>query len=159
VRKNKEDSFDTMMRENIRSVTAFALSITSNPHLAEEAVQETFIRAWRYWPTFRHESAAISWLITICRRVVMDMAKKNRVHEQLPDNVIEIRDHFASTAIYDMVRELPLPQREVVVLCAVLGFDYESVATTLNIPIGTVRSRLARAREHLGRQLDEVIAI
>jgi RNA polymerase sigma-70 factor (ECF subfamily) len=159
VRKKKEDSFDTMMRENIRSVTAFALSITSNPHLAEEAVQETFIRAWRYWPTFRHESAAISWLITICRRVVMDMAKKNRVHEQLPDNVIEIRDHFASTAIYDMVRELPLPQREVVVLCAVLGFDYESVATTLNIPIGTVRSRLARAREQLGRQLDEVIAI
>jgi RNA polymerase sigma-70 factor (ECF subfamily) len=87
------------------------------------------------------------------------MAKKSRVHEQLPDNVIEIRDHFASTAIYDMVRELPLPQREVVVLCAVLGFDYESVATTLDIPIGTVRSRLARAREHLGRQLDEVIAI
>jgi RNA polymerase sigma-70 factor (ECF subfamily) len=159
VRKKKEDSFDTMMRENIRSVTAFALSITSNPHLAEEAVQETFIRAWRYWPTFRHESSAISWLITICRRVVIDMAKKNRVHEQLPDNVIEIRDHFASTAIYDLVRELPLPQREVVVLCAVLGFDYESVATTLNIPIGTVRSRLARAREQLGRQLDEVIAI
>ena len=147
------------MRENIRSVTAFALSITSNPYLAEEAVQETFIRAWRYWPTFRDESSAISWLITICRRVVIDMAKKSRVHEQLPDNVVEIRDHFASTAIYDMVRELPLPQREVVVLCAVLGFDYESVSTTLNIPIGTVRSRLARAREHLGRQLDEVIAI
>jgi RNA polymerase sigma-70 factor, ECF subfamily len=159
VRKKKEDSFDTMMRENIPSVTAFALSITSNPHIAEEAVQETFIRAWRYWPSFRNESSAISWLITICRRVVIDMAKKNRVHEQLPENVIEIHDHFASTAIYDMVRELPLPQREVVVLCAVLGFDYESAATTLNIPIGTVRSRLARAREQLGRQLDEVIAI
>ena len=148
-----------MMRENIRSVTAFALSITSNPHVAEEAVQETFIRAWRYWPTFRNESSAISWLVSICRRVVIDIAKKNRVHEQLPENVIDIRDHFASTAIYDMVRELPLPQREVVVLCAVLGFDYESAATTLNIPIGTVRSRLARAREQLGRQLDEVIAI
>ncbi len=148
-----------MMRENIRSITAFALSITSNAHIAEEAVQETFIRAWRYWPTFRHESPVVSWLITICRRVVIDMAKKNRVHEQLPENVIEIRDHFASMAIYDMVRELPLPQREVVVLCAVLGFDYESAATTLNIPIGTVRSRLARAREHLGHQLDEVIAI
>ncbi len=147
------------MRENIRSIAAFALSITSNAHIAEEAVQETFIRAWRYWPTFRHESPVVSWLITICRRVVIDMAKKNRVHEQLPENVIEIRDHFASMAIYDMVRELPLPQREVVVLCAVLGFDYESAATTLNIPIGTVRSRLARAREHLGHQLDEVIAI
>lgn len=148
-----------MMRENIRSVTAFALSITSNPHVAEEAVQETFIRAWRYWPTFRNESSAISWLVSICRRVVIDIAKKNRVHEQLPENVIDIRDHFASTAIYEMVRELPLPQREVVVLCAVLGFDYDSAATTLNIPIGTVRSRLARAREHLGRQLDEVIAL
>ena len=159
MRKKKEDPFDAMMRENIRSVTAFALSITSNPHVAEEAVQETFIRAWRYWPTFRNESSAISWLVSICRRVVIDIAKKNRVHEQLPENVIDIRDHFASIAIYEMVRELPLPQREVVVLCAVLGFDYDSAATTLNIPIGTVRSRLARAREHLGRQLDEVIAL
>ncbi len=148
-----------MMRENISGVNAFALSITSNPHVAEEAVQETFIRAWRYWPTFRNESAVMSWLITICRRVVIDMAKKQRVHEQLPENVIEIRDHFASTAIYDLVRSLPLPQREVVVLCAILGFDYESAAQSLEIPIGTVRSRLARAREQLGQQLDNVIAL
>jgi RNA polymerase sigma-70 factor (ECF subfamily) len=159
VRKNRETAFDAMMREKISGVTAFALSITSNPHVAEEAVQETFIRAWRYWPTFRNESTVISWLITICRRVVIDMAKKQRVHEQLPENVIEIRDHFASTAIYDMVRGLPLPQREVVVLCAILGFDYESAAQSLEIPIGTVRSRLARAREQLGQQLDDVIAI
>jgi RNA polymerase sigma-70 factor (ECF subfamily) len=159
VRKNRENAFDAMMRQNISGVTAFALSITSNPHVAEEAVQETFIRAWRYWPTFRNESTVISWLITICRRVVIDMAKKQRVHEQLPENVIEIRDHFASTAIYDMVRGLPLPQREVVVLCAILGFDYESAAQSLEIPIGTVRSRLARAREQLGQQLDDVIAI
>jgi RNA polymerase sigma-70 factor (ECF subfamily) len=87
------------------------------------------------------------------------MAKKQRVHEQLPENVIEIRDHFASTAIYDLVRSLPLPQREVVVLCAILGFDYESAAQSLEIPIGTVRSRLARAREQLGQQLDNVIAL
>jgi RNA polymerase sigma-70 factor (ECF subfamily) len=159
VKQSKDRSFDAMMRENIKGVTAFALSITSNPYVAEEAVQETFIRAWRYWPTFRNESSAISWLVTICRRVVIDMARKQKVHEQLPENVIEIRDHFASTAIYEMVRELPLPQREVVVLCAILGFDYESAAQSLDIPIGTVRSRLARAREQLGRQLDDVIAI
>ncbi len=148
-----------MMRDNIRGVSAFALSITSNPSIAEEAVQETFIRAWRYWPTFRNESSVISWLITICRRVVIDMARKQKLHDQLPENVIDIRDHFASTAIYELVRELPLPQREVVVLCAILGFDYESAAKSLDIPIGTVRSRLARAREQLGRQLDDVIAI
>ena len=159
MRKNRESAFDTVMRDNISAVTAFALSITSNPHLAEEAVQETFIRAWRYWPTFRNESSVISWLVTICRRVVIDMAKKQRAHEQLPENVIDIRDHFASTAIYDIVKELPLPQREVVVLCAILGFDYESAARSLDIPVGTVRSRLARAREQLGRQLDNVIAI
>jgi RNA polymerase sigma-70 factor (ECF subfamily) len=159
VRKNRESAFDAMMRDNIRGVSAFALSITSNPHIAEEAVQETFIRAWRYWPTFRNESSVISWLITICRRVVIDMARKQKLHDQLPENVIDIRDHFASTAIYELVRELPLPQREVVVLCAILGFDYESAAKSLDIPIGTVRSRLARAREQLGRQLDDVIAI
>ena len=58
-----------------------------------------------------------------------------------------------------MVRELPLPQREVVVLCAVLGFDYESAAQSLGIPVGTVRSRLARAREQLGRQFNGMIAV
>lgn len=151
--KETDAQFDAVMREHLAAVSAYARSATSRRHVAEEAVQETFIRAWRYWPTFRHESSVLSWLITICRRVIIDLVQKDTITEPLPVDVIDRNDNFETTALQELIAQLPLPQREVVVLCAFLGFDYETAATTLNIPIGTIRSRLARARETLGEQL------
>lgn len=147
------------MREHLAAVSAYARSATSRRHLAEEAVQETFIRAWRYWPTFRNESSVLSWLITICRRVIIDLVQKDTIVDQLPIDVVDSNDEFETTALQELVSHLPLPQREVVVLCAFLGFDYETAASTLNIPIGTVRSRLARARETLGKELNIARAV
>lgn len=157
--RKSDDAFDCMMRDNFASVTAYARSATSHRVVADEAVQETFIRAWRYWPTFRNESSALSWLITICRRVIIDLVRKEKISEQLPSHLPSRQDQFSETAINDLIAHLPLPQREVFVLCAVLGFDYDSAAQTLNIPIGTVRSRLARARESLGQQYQDAQAV
>lgn len=151
--------FDMVVREHFASVTAYARSATSRRALVEEAVQETFIRAWRYWPTFRHESSVLSWLITICRRVIIDLVRKDHQLEILPDEVADTRDISEPTALDELVSRLPLPQREVIVLCAVLGFDYGTAAHTLGIPVGTVRSRLSRARETLAQQLDASRAV
>lgn len=147
------------MRENLAAVSAYARSATSRSYIAEEAVQETFIRAWRYWPTFRNESSVLSWLITICRRVIIDLVQKDLVVEELPAEIADNHDVYEQSAIQELISHLPLAQREVVVLCAVLGFDYETAATTLNIPVGTVRSRLARARESLGKELEIARAV
>lgn len=157
--RKSDAEFDSVMRDNFRSVTAYARSATFRQHIAEEAVQETFIRAWRYWPTYRNEAPVLSWLITICRRVIIDLVQKDTVSETLPHDVANQHDDFEYTALHDLISHLPLPQREVVVLCAVLGFDYETAAATLNIPIGTVRSRLARARETLGNELHTARAV
>lgn len=157
--RRAESAFDLMVRECARPLASYARTLTSDRTLAEEAVQETFIRAWRYWPTFRGESSHMTWLVTICRRVMIDLARKNRAHDVLPDNVVDARDDFAPSAINDLIRDLPSAQREVVVLCAVLGFDYESAAETLGVPVGTVRSRLSRAREALGQRLDSALAV
>ena len=159
MRRRTESAFDLMVRECARPLASYARSLTNDRTLAEEAVQETFIRAWRYWPTFRGESGHMTWLVTICRRVMIDLARRNRVHDELPENVVDARDDFAPTAINELIRELPVAQREVVVLCAVLGFDYESAVETLGVPVGTVRSRLSRARESLGRRLDSALAV
>lgn len=157
--KKSETQFDAVMREHFSAVSAYARSATSRRYLAEEAVQETFIRAWRYWPTFRHESSVLSWLITICRRVIIDLVRKDSVAEALPLDVIDTQDDFETTALEELVSHLPLPQREVVVLCAFLGFDYDTAAMTLNIPVGTVRSRLSRARETLEKELTVARAV
>jgi len=157
--KKSEALFDSVMRDNFAAVSAYARSATSRRYLAEEAVQETFIRAWRYWPTFRNESPVLSWLITICRRVIIDLVQRDVASEELPIDFPDTNDEFEQTALQELVAHLPLPQREVVVLCAFLGFDYETAAATLNIPVGTVRSRLARARETLGKELQIARAV
>ena len=92
--KKRETQFDEIVRSHTRGLMAYARSITSNQWVAEEAVQETFIRAWRYWPTFRHESSVMSWLVTICRHAVTDIVRKQPTHDQLPENVIDAHDQF-----------------------------------------------------------------
>ena len=151
--------FETLVRECMPGLSAYARSICSDRWTAEDAVQETLIRAWRYLPTFRGESPVMGWLVTICRRVVIDLARKAPVAEQLPENVLDATDHFGGAHVMDMIRELPLPQREVVVLCGLLGLDYAATADSLGVPVGTVRSRLSRARETLGSRLDEALAV
>ena len=155
------DNFEQMMRDNIRAVTAYARSIASRSDIAEEAVQETFIRAWRYSSSFRGDSPVLSWLITICRRVVIDLGQRQSFHnhDELSDSFQDSTDAHEITALVDLVSGLPLPQREVLVLCAILGFDYETAAETLSIPVGTVRSRLARARDALTSEMRNALAV
>lgn len=99
------------------------------------------------------------WLITICRHVTFDLIKKNRAHQQLPDDVIDTSDQFDTSAVNEMIRSLPLAQREVMIMCAILGFDYDTAARALGIPVGTVRSRLARARESLAADIRAADAV
>lgn len=154
--------FEQVVADHFTALNAYAQSVTAYSWLAEEAVQETLIRAWRYWPSFRGDSSPLTWLITICRRVVIDMASQVHHHQPLSESVesvIHLRNDASvrNTHIHELIADLPLPQREVVVLCLVLGFDYEETAQLLEIPIGTVRSRLSRARETLADQMSEAL--
>lgn len=125
-------------------------------------MQETFLRAWRYLDSYRSSGSFEGWLLTICRRCVIDLAQRERRHappeHPRPDDepgddrgVHQAPDH--SGDVLDLVAGLPLPQREVLVLCGWLGYDYEEAATLLEVPVGTVRSRLHRARAALDESL------
>lgn len=155
--KNHENSFEKVVQQHLGALRAYAKSITSTSWLADEAVQETLIRAWRYWPSFRGDASALTWLITICRHVVIDLASKVQPVESLPENVDFINahtdNHHHDSKLWDNIKDLPLPQREVLVLCLVVGFDYAEASQILGIPIGTVRSRLSRARETLSSHM------
>ena len=147
------DTFNTAVRENQVALTTYARSITRNSWMADEAVQETLIRAWRYWPTFRKESHVLTWLITICRHVVIDMASRNVNHQPIDEDVLQIPSESESIGLHDFISELPLAQREIIVLCSIIGCDYETASHILEVPIGTVRSRLSRARQTLSKKI------
>ncbi len=148
--------FNDLVVEHHRAVSAYARALCADRHLAEDAVQETFLRAWRYLDTHRSSGSFEGWLLTICRRCVIDLVRLDKrqvcpvdlpVSSELPD---------ASADVLDLIGELPLAQREVLVLCGWLGYEYQDAAVLLGVPVGTVRSRLHRARVALGEIINAV---
>ena len=150
------DSFDKLVRDHAAAVSTYARAITSDQWIAEEATHETFVRAWQYQDSFRGEGSFEGWLIRICRNCVTDLVAKRWKEtplDSLPDEGVIDHDHLD---VEDLLSTLPLPQREVVTLCGVLGYDYQAAADVLGVPIGTVRSRLHRARVTLSAEREDL---
>jgi RNA polymerase sigma-70 factor, ECF subfamily len=144
--------FEHLVAAHAGAVTAYARAMTNDRWAADDAVQETFLRAWKYLDTFRGRGSFEGWLIRICHNCVIDLA---RARVDAPDDRIpettEAPDH--SGEVHDLIERLPAEQREVVALCGVLGYDYAGAAEILDVPVGTIRSRLHRARAALEREL------
>lgn len=146
----REETFDDLVRRHAGAVTAYARALCGDQWRAEEAVQETFLRAWKYLDSYDRHGSFEGWLIRICRNCVIDLAHRDARDSDDQTERVEIAvapDHV--TEIHDLLARLPLAQREVLVLCRLLGYDYDSAAIILDVPVGTVRSRLSRARDNL----------
>ncbi len=121
-------------------------------------MQETYLRALRSMPRFEGRSSARTWLLVIARRVCADAvraAKRRRSFEAIwrRDDVA----HDPADGIHAslLVRALAPERREAFVLTQIVGLPYADAAEVLGVPIGTIRSRVARAREELQQQWGE----
>jgi RNA polymerase sigma-70 factor, ECF subfamily len=144
--------FGQLLRIHAVPVAAFARATAPDAWTAEDAVQETFLRAWKYRDTFRATGCFEGWLIRICRNCLIDLASAS-----LPQPTADLpeRAEHPDTIhdLYDLLARLPAHQREVIALCGLLGYDYVGAAELLDVPIGTIRSRLHRARTAIAEQL------
>jgi RNA polymerase sigma-70 factor (ECF subfamily) len=148
--------FTQLARDHAGAVTAYARAVASDRWTADDAVQETFLRAWKYRDSFRATGSFEGWLIRICRNCLIDIAAKrvDTPTAELPERAAE---PDGLTELCDLVARLPMSQREVVAVCGLLGYDYAGAAELLEVPIGTIRSRLHRARAAIAQQLDGTI--
>ena len=124
------------------------------------------MRAFKFFGSFRGENAR-AWLLTIVRNTFYGWLKKNRSPEttlELDDEALAVEDVSANVeainlrladakAVQRAIAELPVEFREVVVLREMEGFSYKEIADLAAVPIGTVMSRLARARKQLQKRL------
>lgn len=147
--------FDRLVRHHYNAIVTYARAISRNRWVAEEAVQETLLRAWKYLDSFDEGGSFEGWLIRICRNCVTDIAAQQRPTEVLRDPATRVAHLNSTVEIDELISTLPVEHREVVVLCGTLGYDYETAALLLDIPLGTVRSRVFRARRELARKLEE----
>ena len=153
-------------REHGRIVLAQVLLVTGERVLAEEIVQDTMLAIWRGAGSFRGESSVRSWVIAIARRQTRDRLRGQRLRV-VDDAVLDDQpgpgpgpevtalDRAELAEVRDAIRELASAHREVLGLAFGAGLSLPEVADVLEIPVGTVKSRLTAARTALSRILDQ----
>jgi len=158
--------FDAEVLPHVRSGYNLARWLTRNDADAEDVVQEAALRAWRFFRGFRGENPR-AWFLTIIRRTAMTLLSRRpaerdadpfdeEVHTELAESPDPERLAIGSAGVERVRRSLealPAALREVIVLREQEGLSYKEIAAAAEIPIGTVMSRLARARERLLRDL------
>ena len=154
--------FEQAVLPHLNAAYNLARWLTRNDHDAEDVVQDAYLRALRFFDGFRGDDAR-AWLLAIVRNTCYDFLRSHRPHElteAFDEEVHTMADAnqspeaiLLSRANQEMVRQalemLPLAWREVIVLRELEGLSYKQIADTAGIKIGTVMSRLARARARL----------
>jgi RNA polymerase sigma-70 factor (ECF subfamily) len=157
-----QSRFDADILPHVRSGYNLARWLTRNDADAEDVVQEAALRAWRFFDSFRGENPR-AWFLTIVRRTGMTWLSRRGAtrdadefdealhtdRDDAPDPEKLAIERAGVERIRGALETLPAPLREVVVLREQEGLSYKEIATIAGIPIGTVMSRLARARSRL----------
>ena len=158
-----DDAFSRVIRLCEADVRRFSSWFSSSGHEVDDIAQETFLRAYRGLQSYRGDSTATSWLLSIARRACLDFAEKKKKEESLAKQLMQVQavneDEGYSGEIRHLVASLPLQFREAFVLVRILGYRYEEAAIVLNCPRGTVQSRVARARHLLANQVTAAEAL
>lgn len=142
-------AFEDLVRAYQADLWRFTYSYTRDRALAEDATQEAFIRAYRFLPSFRGDSRFTSWLFRIARNCALDIIRSRKSQEDRalrapdpigpPDPVTRLELQTALSAVSD-------DHREPFLLIEVFGLSYQEAADVLRVRVGTVKSRMHRAR-------------
>lgn len=138
------------------------LAVLTDRGHAEDLTQETYLRVFRSLPGFRAESTVRAWVLSIARRVAADHLRSRRTRPRLDPSAVPedlglatAVDLAESVALRELLTHLDPGRRIAFVLTQVLGLGYAETAQVCGCPIGTIRSRVARARAELAAQLGD----
>ncbi|NOR41855.1 MAG: RNA polymerase sigma factor RpoE [Gammaproteobacteria bacterium] len=177
VQQGDKKAFDLLVLKYQLRLSKLVSRFLRNQSDVPDVVQEAFIKAYRALPNFRGESAFYTWLY----RIAINTAKNHLVSQsrKSPVNSIDVQDaedygasewlkEYASperealaseleSTIYMAIDDLPSDLREAITLREIEGLSYEDIAAVMDCPIGTVRSRIFRAREAIEDKLEPIL--
>ncbi len=177
--KEKYVVFDKEFMPHIDSMYNFAFRLTNDEDDANDLVQDTYLKAFRFINSFERGTNAKAWLFRILKNsFINDYRKKSKepskvdyqevetTYNSTEDAEMDATTDLRTETVQDMIGDevanalnsLPVDFRTVIILCDIEGFTYEEMAKILDIPIGTVRSRLHRARNLLKDKLKDYAA-
>ncbi len=160
--KGDRHAFGELVLRHRKGVINVVYRMCGDAHMAEEAAQEAFIRAWQNLPKYRPRSPFRNWVYRIATNAALDMLRRERemvdidklplvASGQGPEATLESKER--GERVRQAVLALPLASRAVLVLREYEGLSYREIGETLEIPLGTVMSRLNYARNRLRKLL------
>jgi len=164
VEKGNQAAFDILFSKYNNKLYASLLAFTKSQDLAEDLTQKTFIRVWKKIETFRGDSSFFTWIYRIAINLAKnEFSSKQAKNQGITDNIDDTYDLESSVsspeshaieaesmqAVMDFIASLPTDLREAISLREFDGKSYEEIAQITGSPIGTVRSRIFRAREEI----------
>lgn len=175
VELKKQKDFDEEIIPHMDALHNFALRLTTDVNDAEDLVQDTIVKAYRFFSSYERGTNAKAWMFRILKNSFINNYRKTSKkpsevdYDEVASYYESVRDERTETSDLEslMFRELMdddlsnalmrLPEdfRTVVLLCDVEGYTYEEIANMLDVPIGTIRSRLHRGRNLLKSELEE----
>jgi len=159
------DEFATLSLSYLEEVTAYARRLCRREWDADDLVQAVFEQAFRKWDELSEPGHCRAWLFRITRNLHIDRARRSASRSELrlvvasdsvaPARVVapETVERLAARELEALLSRIPEQQREALLLCDLWGFRYEEISEITSSPVGTVRSRIARARSHLASSL------
>ncbi|MGQ9474444.1 MAG: RNA polymerase sigma factor [Candidatus Caldatribacteriaceae bacterium] len=171
--------FEQKVRECEQHLFRFAFHLTGSVEKSEDLVQEAFLRAFQYRKSYDHDRSFENWIYAILLNVYRQQQKKEKFlrlvlpwkssntedDEEKPWDSLEwegdgpeelVLKKQVFRDLYAAIEKLPMKMKEIMVLCDVMGHSYEEASEILGCPIGTVRSRLHRARKRVKEKLESV---
>lgn len=177
VQRGDKSAFDVLVRKYQHKVVKLVMRYMRDPADAEDVAQEAFIKAYRALPQFRGDSAFYTWLyriaINTAKNAIVSRDRSPVVYDldlQNSEESYDMQGRLADTAtpealvlteeirtiVNRAIDALPEDLRTAIVLRELEGMSYEEIAASMDCPVGTVRSRIFRAREAIDRKLAEV---
>ena len=169
-----QEAFEQLVRDNQNRVYSLAVRLMGDREEAADLAQEAFLKAWQGLPTFQGESSFSTWLYRLTSNVCIDALRRNRRRQAVAETVslddddswIEPADWEGdpqrlleraelSRAVERGLEALPDHFRQVLVLRELSGLSYQEIGTAMELDLGTVKSRIARARVALRKILLE----
>ena len=173
IKKRKDKIFDEEFFPHMKALYNFAFHLTYDEENANDLVQETFLKAYRFIDSYQKGTNSKAWLFKILKNEFINNYRKKvkrpvnvdfedvvNYHESDDASYVgsldlrqEIFQNMMGDEITIALNSLPVDFKTIILLCDIEGFTYEELAKILDIPIGTVRSRLFRARNMLKEKL------
>lgn len=165
-RAGEAEAVREVYREHAGAVHTVAMSIVRNRTLADDVVQQTFVKAWRAARHFEGNRQLAPWLYAIARHTAIDMVRSESKPTRgghAPETEVAVEpESFERTwerfEIRRAIDSLPSSERDIVQLSHLDGYTHEAIARLLDIPVGTVKSRSNRAHRRLATALAHLAA-